>query len=314
MENKKNNINPLQFIIFLLFIIFIINPFLGIIVVVFIVQVYLKNDKFKKFIEQKFKDVSAIRAAILKQEPDKKQENEISTNIQIPLQTLTDIFTIKKNINLQKNKKYLQIALNSTLEDAQNIIRQLPVSEKIIIEAGTPLIKIYGMEAVRKIRSWSPSSYIVADIKTSDMGEKEVELAYQAGANGVTCLGVAPVETIDDFIATCRKFKIDSMIDMMNMQSPLTILKKLKKLPDVVILHRGVDETELSKEKMIPFYQIKQIKGAYSLKVAIAGGDNIKEVQSAIFNDADIVVVWKSFMQSNDDIGKMAQNFLKEIK
>ena len=75
-----------------------------------------------------------------------------------------------------------------------------------------------------------------------------------------------------------------------------------------------MDESEFSKEKQIPYYQIKQIKGSYSVLVAVAGGDTIKEIQSAIFNDADIVVVWKNFYQSNTDTAKLAESFLQEIK
>jgi bifunctional enzyme Fae/Hps len=136
----------------------------------------------------------------------------------------------------------------------------------------------------------------------------------KAGANASTCLGVAPIETIDDFIAECEKYGIDSMIDMMNVENPLLILKQLKKIPAVVMLHRGVDETEFSKEKQIPYYQIKQIKGTYNILVAVAGGDTVKEIQRAFFNDADIVVVWKNFYQANSETAQLAKSFLREIK
>ena len=46
-----------------------------------------------------------------------------------------------------------------------------------------------------------------------------------AGANASTCLGVAPIETIDSFIEECQKFNIDSMIDMMNVESALAVLE-----------------------------------------------------------------------------------------
>jgi len=80
------------------------------------------------------------------------------------------------------------------------------------------------------------------------------------------------------------------------------------------MLHRGVDETEFSKEKQIPYYQIKQIKGNYGVLVAVAGGDTIREVQRATFNDADIVVVWKNFYQASAETAQLAESFLKEIK
>ena len=80
---------------------------------------------------------------------------------------------------LNRKKNYLQIALNSTLDEAYEIISLLPVSERIIIEAGTPLIKRYGMEAVKSLYDWWGSKtyrndivpYIAADMKTMDRGE-----------------------------------------------------------------------------------------------------------------------------------------------
>jgi len=216
---------------------------------------------------------------------------------------------------LEKRKKYLQIALNSTLDQAKEIIWQLPSSERILIEAGTPLIKGYGLEAISLIRNLTtPNTYIIADTKCADLAPREAALMAQAGANAATCLGVAPAETIDSFIEECKNLGLTSMIDMMNVESAIAVLKKLKNIPDVVILHRGVDETEFSKEKQIPFYQIKQIKGNYNCLVSVAGGDTIREVQRAIFNDADIVVVWKNFYQASNETSQLAADFLTQIK
>lgn len=264
---------------------------------------------------------------------------------------------------LNKKQRYLQIALNSTLSEAKSIIKEIPLDQRIIIEAGTPLVKTYGEKGIREIRSWweqrvfgysqesikSPSvgsfglvgllakslekgfteakikrikikkesiftPYIVADLKCMDRGQREVEIAREGGANAVTCLGQAPVETIDAFIERCEEYNLDAMIDMMNVDFPLNVLNKLKKLPPVVILHRGVDEESFNPEKEIPFHEIQRIKNNYDIMIAIAGGDDFQEVQRAIFNDADIVVVWKSFYKSSADTAKLAEDFLKEIR
>ena len=255
---------------------------------------------------------SKLQNTLTENNPDIPKE--LSTNAQ-PI-TPANIFNVlSKKVRLEKRKKYLHVALNSTLEEAGEIISQLPASDRILIEAGTPLIKIYGTEAISRIKTLAPAgAYIVADNKCTDLAAREVKMMANAGANASTCLGVAPIETIDSFIEECQKFNIDSMIDMMNVENALSVLKKLKKLPDVVMLHRGVDETELSTEKQIPFYQIKQIKGNYDVLVAVAGGDTIREAQRAIFNDADIVVVWKNFYQSSAETAKLAESFLQEIK
>jgi len=255
---------------------------------------------------------------------------------------------------LDKKQKYLQIALNSTLEEAKAIIFQIPLDERIILEAGTPLIKNYGTKAIETIKrfweerifgpqieyqsSWLEklikkmakkakgkeifpkekqipfSPYIVADLKCMDRGEREVQIAKMGGASGAVVLGQAPVETINAFIEACEKYGLDAMVDMMNVKYPLEILRKLKKLPKVVILHRGVDEERFNPESEIPYHEIHRIKENYDIMIAIAGGDTINEVQRAIFNDADIVVVWKSFYKSTAQTAKLAYEFLKEIR
>ncbi len=259
---------------------------------------------------------------------------------------------------LDKKKKYLQIALNNTLEDARGIISQIPLDNRLIIEAGTPLIKSYGVNGIRTIkRLWeqrllgiatqtkqSPdlislykilsgslkkkstiinnqikekdflTPYIVADLKCMDRGLTEVMIAKEGGASAATALGQAPIETLNAFIQKCEELGLDSMIDMMNASQPLSILRKLKKLPNVVMLHRGVDEEDFNREKQIPFYDIQRIKSNYDIMISVAGGDTIREVQTAIFNDVDIVVLWKDFYRSGQETAKLAQEFLKEIR
>ena len=255
---------------------------------------------------------------------------------------------------LDKKQKYLQIALNSTLEEAKLIISQIPLDKRIILEVGTPLIKTYGLKAIKMIRKWweerifntavqveveneiekwtkilteisvkkaeikqkeiTFTPYIVADLKCMDRGAREVEIAKEGGANGAVVLGQAPVETINAFIDRCEKLGLDSMIDMINVEYSLEILRKLKKLPNVIILHRGVDEEAFNPESEVPYHEIHRIKENYDILVAVAGGDTIQEVQRAIFNDADIVVVWKSFYQSTAQTAKLAEEFLKEIR
>ena len=207
----------------------------------------------------------------------------------------------------------MQVALNSTMGDAHGIISALPRSERILVEAGTPLIKAYGQEAISRLKGWW-GGYVVADLKTMDRGETEATLARLGGADGAICLGEAPIETVNAFVATCTKLGMDSMVDMMNVEQPVRILRKLKKLPTVVVLHRGVDEETYNKGKPIPYVQINKIRSSYDVMISMAGGDEIREVQRAIFNDANIVVVWKSFYRPEGDTGALAQEFLRVIK
>ncbi|MEI7424570.1 MAG: orotidine 5'-phosphate decarboxylase / HUMPS family protein [Candidatus Staskawiczbacteria bacterium] len=328
INNQNFKLNKFA-IISILIIITIINPFF---LIIFII-VYLKYKQFKdKGNSSSSNFLDFLKTAAAKSTNNQpKNSNSIdlvtmlNSNNQLNENILEDISTteylpttiasqITKPTKLERKKKYLHIALNNSIGEARNIIQQLPSSDRILIEVGTPMIKRYGTSAINMVKNMSSAgTYIVADNKCADLASREVEMMANAGANASTCLGVAPIETIDSFIEECQKFGIDSMIDMMNVENPLFVLKKLKKTPTVVILHRGVDETEISKGKQLPLYQIKQIKGNYNIMVAVAGGDTIKEIKSAIFNDADIVVVWKNFYQASSDTAQLAKDFLKEI-
>lgn len=222
---------------------------------------------------------------------------------------------------LNRRKKYLQIALNSSPWEGSQIISELPQSDRIIIEAGTPLIKSYGIDGIKVLKdAWNShirfnfEPYIVADTKCMDRGRAEVNIARYGGASAATVLGAAPIETINYFIATCEEMGLDSMVDTIGMDQPFRILRKLKKMPTVVVLHRGVDEEAFDKNKPIPYLQINKIRSSFDVMISVAGGDTYREVQRAIFNDADIVVVWKNFYSRTSNAGELAEEFLKEIK
>jgi bifunctional enzyme Fae/Hps len=221
---------------------------------------------------------------------------------------------------LNKRSKYLQIAFNRSLTEVRSMIELLPSSEKILIEAGTPFIKRYGQNGVSLLKGWwnaklGKEGYVVADLKCMDRGSIEVRAMALAGASAVTCLGLAPIDTVNQFIAECEKFGIDSMVDMMNVEFPFEILQKLKKLPTVVVLHRGVDENEKNREKQLPHDQIHRIKGSYNnTLISVAGGEKTRDVIRTYFNDADIAVIWKSFYESPNNTATLAKEFLRLVK
>ena len=87
-------------------------------------------------------------------------------------------------------KPVLQLAL-----DFVDLPRALQVAEEAVaggadwLEAGTPLIKSEGLQAVRELKARWPDHVVVADMKTMDAGRAEVECAAKAGAQVVGVLG-----------------------------------------------------------------------------------------------------------------------------
>ncbi|MDD5382267.1 MAG: hypothetical protein PHH60_01240 [Candidatus Margulisbacteria bacterium] len=220
---------------------------------------------------------------------------------------------------LDRKKRYLQIAFNADLAQVNQILPSIPAHERIFIEAGTPFIKREGLDGIKTIAAfWR--GVIVADLKIMDGALGEVALAQAAGATALTCLGSAPVETVDLFVKKCKEFGLISMIDMIGVEEPLKIMLRLKQPPAVVILHKGRDE-ETSRGKVIKYKHINKIRSKYNVLISAAGGVDLREARSAIFNGANIVVAnivspddpWTG-IKTDEDVAKMARQFLATIE
>jgi bifunctional enzyme Fae/Hps len=196
---------------------------------------------------------------------------------------------------------YLQIALdNPSLEGAKRVIKALPESDRIILEVGTPLLKKYGVKVIRELREVVKDVFIIADLKTLDVGKVEVDLAFEETADAVVAAGVAANETLNGFIYEAKKLGIYGVVDMMNIQHPVEKLKSLKDLPDVVILHRGIDAES---GKSLGLEHVKKIKHGFpdrKLLVAVAGGIIPETASIALKEGADIIIVGRYVTQSKD--------------
>ena len=199
------------------------------------------------------------------------------------------------------NPPYVQVALDvGSLSAAVKIVEQLPKSDRMIIEIGTPYIKKYGLEeTISRMRELKPGGYLIADMKTLDVGRAEVNAAADATANACVVSGIAPSKTITEFIRACSKRGIHAWIDSLNTNQTefMAMLEGLKEKPKVVILHRGIDQEEgATKEgtsgSRSVWGDIKKIKKITGGLVAVAGGLKPgKPLSDALKAGADIITV-----------------------
>lgn len=193
-------------------------------------------------------------------------------------------------ISLDNNKRFLQIAFNHDMRAMQTILPLIPNDPQIIIEAGTPFIKEFGMDGIREMRRrWQGT--IFADMKIADGAVNEIMMAKNAGANGVTCLGNAPTATLDFFSNTCHKIGLLSIVDMINVADPLQVMKPLNIPPDIIVLHKGRDQELSDPSSLIEYRHVRRIRSKYTSVISVAGGVGEKSARSAIFNGGNIVVI-----------------------
>jgi len=193
----------------------------------------------------------------------------------------------------------LQVAL-----DFLNLARALKVARAAweggadILEAGTPLIKSEGLEAVRKLRELFPKAPIVADMKIMDTGRIEMEAAAKAGANLAIVMGAAAESTVKECIEAGRNYGIEVGVDLLGVTNPEELARKAAEWGAARIdVHIPIDDQMLAVE---PFRALRELREAVRVPLAVAGGLNSESVVNAVRAGADIVVVGGAISKSGD--------------
>ncbi len=207
---------------------------------------------------------------------------------------------------------YLQVALDLVdMGKVASVLKDLPQNDHLIIEAGTPLIKKFGLGVISEIRKLRPNAFIIADMKILDTGNLEARMAADASSDAVVVSGLAPASTMEKAIAEARKVGIYSVVDMLNVQNPAKVIEKLKVKPDIVELHRAID-TEDTAHAWGDISAIKKAAGG-KLLVATAGGVRVNVVKDALKAGADILVVGRAITASKD-IKHAADEFIDKLE
>ncbi|MFX1500280.1 MAG: bifunctional 5,6,7,8-tetrahydromethanopterin hydro-lyase/3-hexulose-6-phosphate synthase [Promethearchaeota archaeon] len=213
---------------------------------------------------------------------------------------------------------YVQVALDHpALEKQIKVVKQLPKSDRIILEVGTPFLKKYGVESIKQIREVAKDKFIVADLKTLDVGKLEVDFAFDATADAVVASGLAATASLDKFILEAQRLGIHAFVDTMEVANPIEKLNSLKQTPDVVIIHRAIDveqsatggqspdASQKARWALVPkikelYASQKKASGRDRVLVAVAGGIEPSTATYAIQQRADILIVGRFIASAKD--------------
>ncbi len=215
-------------------------------------------------------------------------------------------------------KPILQVAL-----DFVDLNRAMKCAEESVrggidwLEAGTPLIKSEGLNAIRKLREKFPTKTIVADMKIMDAGRTEVEIAAKSGANIVCVLGAASDATIKECVDAAHNYGAKIQVDLIAIKDAKKRAIEVEKLGvDYIGVHCPIDDQMHGKD---PFRELKDIARHVTIPIAVAGGINSETASDAVKAGASIIIVGGAINKSKDakkaagDI-KRSINQLKKIK
>ena len=147
-----------------------------------------------------------------------------------------------------------------------------------ILEAGTPLIKSVGIGIVTKLKTAHPDKIVLADLKSSDVGAYEAEMAFKAGADIVTTQGITTLATITEVQREADKWKRRAEVDMTGVLDPFCRAREVQKVGiSLVLYHRSIDE-ETTQGALWDEKAVNTVRQLCSLglDIAIAGGVNLE--------------------------------------
>ena len=165
-------------------------------------------------------DIAIIASAFV--HPDAKDYNRIYRYnygaTKLALRRALDKFPDEKTLIYEKDRAahgimgfkvqrlwdppYLQVAMDLVdMGKVAQVLKEVPQNDHVIIEAGTPLIKKFGLSVIGEIRKLRPNAFIIADLKILDTGNLEARMAADATADAVVVSGLAPTSTIEKAVA-----------------------------------------------------------------------------------------------------------------
>jgi len=193
----------------------------------------------------------------------------------------------------------LQVALDFLeLDRALDVATAAVAGGADFIEAGTPLIKSEGLDAVRRLREMFPNKTIIADTKTMDAGKIETEAAAKAGANVMTVLAAAPESTIRECVEAGKHYGIDVAVDLLGVDDPVAFAAKAADLGVAWLdVHCAIDQQMQGSD---PLELLRQVRSVTELTLAVAGGINSETAAAAKLAGADVIIVGGAITKAVD--------------
>ncbi len=195
----------------------------------------------------------------------------------------------------------LQVALDLlSIEDALTISEEAVKGGADWLEVGTPLIKNHGVLAIKKISSAFPDQTIVADMKTIDTGDIEIEIAAKNGADVVSILGLADDFTIKRAVNNARAHDIKIMADLIGVKDRKKRADELERLGvDYIMVHTSVDIQKVTRERIDA--SLKEIKNLnLNVPMAAAGGITVDTAKYLKEAGVEIFIVGRAITKAKD--------------
>ena len=196
----------------------------------------------------------------------------------------------------------LQVALDFVdLPRALKVARLVLAGGADILEIGTPLIKSYGMDAVRRFRAEFRDAVLVADMKIMDTGRLEVETAAKAGANIVTVCSASGLATVRECVEAGLNYGAEIFLDFIGVSEISQIKEFLSLSVNYFGIHIPIDEQMRGRTTS---FLLSELREMTTIPIAVAGGINSETAAGIVEGGAEIIIVGGAITKAKNPQGE----------
>ncbi|EFR1520130.1 3-hexulose-6-phosphate synthase [Salmonella enterica] len=154
-------------------------------------------------------------------------------------------------------------------------------------------------QAVTEIKRCFPQLEVLADLKIMDAGYYESEMAFKAGADYATVLGVTDILAVKGCVDIANKMGKKVVVDMIcvpNMPERIRQLEEVK--AHILSVHTGADQQTAGRE---PIEDLRvMVEHTREAGISVAGGINSKSVAKYVALNPDIIIVGSGITHNPD--------------
>jgi 3-hexulose-6-phosphate synthase len=226
------------------------------------------------------------------------------------LQVVLSADNLAQNEILRIPLMKLQLALDGDIDSSITILQAVrPYID--IAEIGTPLVYREGIGVARRLRAIFPDITLLADFKIMDAGEEEASIAFEAGCDIVSVLGMTQDETLQGALAAARRFGKQVLVDLIGVPDLLSRADALLAMGCHYLCVHTAHDLQAGHSPLEHLKQLRQHRPDAPL--AVAGGIKLGNMDSVLVLNPEIVVVGSAITQA-DDPAQVAYAFRERIQ
>ena len=196
----------------------------------------------------------------------------------------------------------LQIALDTLDLPAALGPLQKAAKDVDVIECGTILVLCEGYHAVRAIRALFPDKRILADVRIAEAGAKISRLAFEAGADLVSCVAGASLTTIRQVCRVAAEFGAEVQVELADEWYDVERARAWRDAGvQHVIVKRSRDREAAGDLSWKPddLARIDEL-ASLGFTVTITGGISPKDLPTFAGHPVGIVIAGRSIVEADD--------------